>query len=883
MPRIKILLVEDDSLVAKDIMQILESYNYEVYCIESADNDVAKALKNNPDLVLIDLKGNAANLNKFLSAVKDLGVPSVILTDEEQPTGFKQKYGFLKKPYDPVDLRNIIEVTLYAHEMDLKLKRSENRYKNILKNIQDAYIRTDNEGNIVMASPSAFAIESIEMERERQIFADALTESETNYRELVDNSIIAIYKTDLEGNIIFANNAMVDLFKFGNQKNIMEINASQLYKNSLDRKNLIKIIKEKGKVKQYEVEMVANTGEVMYIHLSAKLSGNIISGMLVNYTELKKVERELILSQEEWENTFNAVPDLISILDTGHTILNCNKSMASRLGLKPEECIGLKCYEMVHGLDAPPFFCPQTKLANDSNEHTIEMQEDILNGNFNVSVTPLKDSNGKLIGSVHIARDITSRKLAEERLKESENRYRKVGELISDFAYSCVHNESGDYEVDWITNSFFNITGYTRKELELHKCWLFTVHPEDEEISVRQLKSIKPGEISVEDFRVINSQGEVRWLKNHVECVEDIIPGKLRIYGAAQDTTEINQALTELQKSEEKFKAIINNSSDIIRILDKNGKVVFDSPASERILGYPLGSLNGTDPIEFIHPDDVEVVKNNLKKVYKNPEHRTPIEFRIKKADDTYLPVESIAQNMFDVPSVGGIVVNTHPIKARKEMENEIKSSLREKEILLKEIHHRVKNNMQIISSLLNLQKEYVEEEEAVNVLQESQNRVKTMSLIHEKLYQSNDIAHINIAEYIENLVNDLFYSYAIKRENIKSVLDINEIKLNIETALPCGLIISELVSNTLKYAFPNDKKGELKVSLVRKGEGFLLIIEDNGVGLPEDIDFKNTDSLGMQLVINLVEQLEGEITLDNSNGSKFLITFKELQYKERV
>ncbi|MBZ2165774.1 sensor histidine kinase [Methanobacterium spitsbergense] len=143
-----------------------------------------------------------------------------------------------------------------------------------------------------------------------------------------------------------------------------------------------------------------------------------------------------------------------------------------------------------------------------------------------------------------------------------------------------------------------------------------------------------------------------------------------------------------------------------------------------------------------------------------------------------------------------------------------MKTSIKEKDILLQEIHHRVKNNMQIISSLLNLQIKYIKDDEAIDVLKESQNRVKSMAMIHEKLYQSNDFTRISLTEYIESLVNGLFYSYSIDQEEISSIINVDNLRLNIETAVPCGLIINELVSNSLKHGFPNGENGEVYISL---------------------------------------------------------------------
>jgi len=155
--------------------------------------------------------------------------------------------------------------------------------------------------------------------------------------------------------------------------------------------------------------------------------------------------------------------------------------------------------------------------------------------------------------------------------------------------------------------------------------------------------------------------------------------------------------------------------------------------------------------------------------------------------------------------------------------------------------------------------------------------------MIHEKLYQSSDFMHVEIGEYIEKLVTDLMYSYAIPKGQIVPMVEYDNIELNIETSIPCGLIISELVSNSLKYAFPEGRNGKITVSLRNSDEGYLLIVSDDGVGLPENLEFTRTDSLGLELVNNLVDQIDGTIELDKRDGTKFVIRFNELEYKKRI
>ncbi len=214
-------------------------------------------------------------------------------------------------------------------------------------------------------------------------------------------------------------------------------------------------------------------------------------------------------------------------------------------------------------------------------------------------------------------------------------------------------------------------------------------------------------------------------------------------------------------------------------------------------------------------------------------------------------------------------------ITERKKAEEQINASLQEKLILLREIHHRVKNNLQVISSLLNLQSGYIEDKKSLEVFRESQNRVRSMALIHEKLYQSKDLNKIEFSEYIRSLTSALFSSYNTEANRIILRSELEGISFEIDTAILCGLIINELVSNSLKHAFPNGTKGEVYIGLSKTGEKqYTLIVRDNGVGFPPHIDFRKTESLGLQLVTTLTDQLGGVIQLKRDGCTEFKIEF---------
>ena len=214
-------------------------------------------------------------------------------------------------------------------------------------------------------------------------------------------------------------------------------------------------------------------------------------------------------------------------------------------------------------------------------------------------------------------------------------------------------------------------------------------------------------------------------------------------------------------------------------------------------------------------------------------------------------------------------------LNERKQAEIKIKKSLQEKEILLKEIHHRVKNNLQVISSLLYLQSNKAYEKETLELFNESQNRIRSMALIHEKLYQSENFYKIDFTDYITGLINDLFSSYKKKYDTIKTDIEVNNVLLSIDKAIPCGLIINELISNSLKHAFPDGEKGKIKINMTSDNQKEIsLIIQDNGKGLPKTLEIEKAQTLGLRLVNTLIHQLNGTIKYQKINGTKFLITF---------
>ncbi|ADZ08661.1 signal transduction histidine kinase [Methanobacterium lacus] len=342
---------------------------------------------------------------------------------------------------------------------------------------------------------------------------------------------------------------------------------------------------------------------------------------------------------------------------------------------------------------------------------------------------------------------------------------------------------------------------------------------------------------------------------------------------------ELQKRLAEL----ERFRSLLDETNDHIFLLNiPSGKFSdVNKSASERF------GLNSKEvPITSIHDlvdkDEIEDFNELFNQLANKSQDRKTFYSMFLDSGGIKIPVE-ISASTVNFGDELYIVMVVRDITERKEAENKIKKSLEEKKVLLREIHHRVKNNMQIISSLLNLQTTYTNDENVVDILMESQNRVKSMAMIHEKLYQSTELARIDFRDYIYQLTMFLRQSYVYMNSSITIETEVDDIHLNIDTAVPCGLIINELVTNSIKHGFPNGMPGLIRVKLFESNGEYTLCVKDNGVGFPETIDFRNTDTLGLQLITNLVLQLDGTIDVIFDHGTEFKINFQPMEYIQRI
>ncbi|MGQ4650070.1 two-component regulator propeller domain-containing protein [Lyngbya aestuarii] len=382
-----------------------------------------------------------------------------------------------------------------------------------------------------------------------------------------------------------------------------------------------------------------------------------------------------------------------------------------------------------------------------------------------------------------------------------------------------------------------------------------------EDIEIHQPGKIIP--LEVWGTPIYDEQGNIIY---GISAFQDITPRK-------QAEAERQQFIAALQQARNQLQAVLDTVPGCVSWMSANGQYIGANQYLANILNLSTDEFPGKD-IGFLNQDS-EFAKFMLQFLVSSEVHASQvIDIPIAGVHRSYLVAVQKYQGDTAAVSVG------IDITEQKQAEAELSASLREKEILLQEVHHRVKNNLQIICSLLDLQSYKLNDQGTIAVFRESYNRVQSMALIHEKLYQSTSLEKIDLAEYVETLTDYLRQCYGTRSECITVKVNVEPIFLNLTSAIPLGLIINELVSNALKYAFPAQKNGLIEVNLKSEREQkFILNIQDNGIGLPENVDWrKNTTTLGLQLVQVLTEQLDGEITLDQSQGTNFQIKFFEAE-----
>jgi PAS domain S-box-containing protein len=469
--------------------------------------------------------------------------------------------------------------------------------------------------------------------------------------------------------------------------------------------------------------------------------------------------------------------------------------------------------------------------------------------------------------TVSIARDKTERKHVDAVLQKWADifNHTKIGVAI-------VGPEAK--RLDMMNQAFAVLHGYTVEELTGRPIGDI-MGPEGRAELQRQLSTITQKGGYVFDAINIRKDSTTFPVQVDVAAVKDGDGNILYYVINMLDISERKQVEEILRFAVRRWRTTFDAMKEMVFLLDREGKIKRCNSATAAYFDKPLEEINGRDCCEFIHGTTVPAEQCPFQRMLQTKRREHIVLQRGEKWFDVV-----VDPLLDDAGAVNGAVHIMYDVTERKRAEEQIRESLGEKEILLKEIHHRVKNNLQVIMSLLRHQAEYAQDQRIHDIFLESQSRIKAMSFIHEKLYQSDNLAKVDLRDYINCLAKSLFSTYKVNAAQIQLTVAADDISLGVDTAIPCGLIINELVSNSIKHAFPDNRTGRIAITVrpVRPGE-LELVVGDDGVGIPTDLDIINAKSLGLHLVTLLAKnQLRGHIEMMRNRGTSFRIRFKGVE-----
>lgn len=544
--------------------------------------------------------------------------------------------------------------------------------------------------------------------------------------------------------------------------------------------------------------------------------------------------------------------------------IRVNKKLEEILGYTEDELQSMQpCESLNHPDELERDRRKARKLREgEIDSYTVEKRFETKQGDYvwtQLSATKIEDSTRDEPYMISVIQDINKRKETETELTKRERQFRQFANTID----VVIWISSPDKNVTYVNPAFEDVWGMPAEELYADiENFLERIHPDDRE-QVRQamFEDQKTGNYN-EEYRIVRPDGEVRWIHDQAYPIEDENGNVIRIVGIAQD-------ITNRKRIQEEKETFFDLTLDLFALADFEGNFLEINKAFVETLGYTRSKLLSEPFLNFVHPDDRKQTEAVLESLGEGKEV-TNFENRYRTKDGDYRWLSWRARPKDDI-----VFAVARDVTDRKKFEQQLQSIIEEKETLLKEVHHRVKNNLQVVISLLDLKRRKIDNPQVDRSLIDSRQRIKSMALIHELLYQSESLSSINFEDYLDRLIDRLLVFRDPDPENpeIEVEVDLDDMKL--ESAIPCGLMLNELISNALEYGRDSDDRTHIEVSLTEDDGEVVLEVADNGEGFPSSFDIEDSDTLGMDVVKSLAEyELQGTLEIENNDGARVTVTF---------
>jgi len=714
---------------------------------------------------------------------------------------------------------------------------------------------------------------------------EELRKSEERWRTYVNTANDLMFTLDPAGRITSTNQAVCAATGYQEGellgRSVLEVIAPESYAAAAEA--LARILNQET-VEEAAVEAVAKDGRSLTLEIRGRMlyeEGKFAGTFHIarDVTRRKQAEDALRESENRYRQLFEAESDAVFLIEneTGR-ILEANGAAEAMYGYSRQELLVMRNTD----LSAEP---EDTRRVTLTSPMAADQIVDIplrLHHRKDGTVFPVEITGRFFVWQgqpVHIAaiRDISQRKQAEEALRENESRLRAILDSIQT---GVLILDPETHTIVDVNPAGANLIGAPREAIVGSPCHKFVCPAEVGRCPITDLGHTMDNAERV----LLTADGTKRPIIKTVCRI--MLSGRPHLLESFTDIAKRKQAEEALRESEERHRVISDLTSDLAYAYrvepDANLVNLWATGALERLTGFTMDELKARGGWQtLIFAEDMPIPQNQFEALLAGREK--VVEYRMVTQGGDVRWVRDYARPVWDAEQGRTIAIYgaVQDITERKQAEAQLQASLREKEMLLKEIHHRVKNNLQVVSSLLALQADSVADARARQMFQDSVSRIRAMSLIHERLYRAKDLASIDACEYVRDLVAHLFSLYASPARVVRSYVRVDDLSLGIDTAIPCGLLLTELVSNVLKHAYPPEwgREGRIDVELRAAKEGWLtLTVGDDGVGLPADLDLKQAQSLGLQLVNLLAGQLKGTVALDRSAGTTFRITFPHVE-----